>query len=163
MKKQPDFEFQRVLETIRNHFDFLFQRGYEISSVLFTDPHNENWNVILVGDNCLIRIHFRDEKLHLSLCSMQLFSKIGMFDLHELVHWMEEENRIPARRKSLSDETEQFTTTAWLLEKHIDDILILFHKIHLGITFNKAGQLFTDSSPVFLFYENHEAAHVAPA
>lgn len=163
MKRQPDLEFQRLLENIKSHFGFLFQRGYQISSALFTGPHNENWNVILAGDNCLIKIHYREEKLHLSLCSAQLFGQTGMFDLHDLVHWMNHESRLPTRRKSPPDETEQFTTTAWLLEKHIDDILILFQKIHLGIAFDRAGQLSIDNPPVFFFYESNEAAYVAPA
>lgn len=151
MQKQPDLEFQRVLESITGHFDFLFQRGYRITSAMFTDAGNKNWNVVIVGDNCLIDVHYLDEKLRLSLCSMQLFGKTGLFDLHELVHLMSREDSLPARRKSLPDETEQLVITAWLLEKHIDEILILFQKIYMGIAFSKAGQLFNDTSPALFF------------
>lgn len=163
METQPDLEFQRVLENVRSHFAFLFQRGYQISAAMFTDAQNENWNVVLTGDNCLIEIHYRDEKLHLLLCTTQLFGKTGMFDLHELVHLIHRGSKSPRRRKSLPDETEQLITTSLLLEEHIDEILTLFQKIHLGIAFSRAGQLFTDKYPALFFTRNSEAAHVASA
>jgi hypothetical protein len=154
MEKLPDLEFLKILENIRSHFDFLFQRGYRMVSAMFTDPCNENWSVVLATDNCLVKIHYRDKKIHLALSSIQLFGKIGLFDLHELIHLMSvEEQPLYAHRVPLPNVSEQLRKTAWLLEKHMDDILILFQRIHLGISFSRAGQLFKDNSPVFLFHE----------
>jgi len=154
MEKQPDLEFQRVLETIRSHFDFLFQRGYRITSAMFTDPCNKNWNVVLAGDNCLIKIRCCNETVHLALNSIQLFGKIGLFDLHELVDLMSGDGSLlHSHRKTVPDETEQLQKTAWLLQEHIDDLLILFQRIHLGLLFSRTGELFKDNSPVFLFNE----------
>lgn len=163
MEKQPDLEFQRILENIRSHFDFLFQRDYRIVSLIFTDPGNQNWVVVLTSENCLIKIHCRNRKIRLGLSSVQLFSQMGLFDLHELIHLTCKEVVPQTPEKKLPDESEQLRTTAELLEQHMDEILMLFHRIYLGISFNRAGQLFKDNSPVFLFYGNDQVAHVAQA
>lgn len=141
MKEQADIEFQQVLEKIKSHFDFLFQRGYNITSALFTDEQNKHWNVILAGDNCIIKIHNRNRTLHLELCSVKLFNHTGLFDLHELVHLMNHKDDLPPRNVPSFDDTEQFTVAAQILEEHLDEILILFEKIHTGIAFSRAGEL----------------------
>lgn len=162
MEKQPHpLKYQRVLERINRHFGFLFQQGYQVSSVLFTGRSNDNWMVGIDGDNCLIQIHCRDGRIFLALNNIQLFDMVGLFDLHDLVEWMgKDENLRYLPGKKLPNETEQLRKTAHLLEKHMDELLILFQKIHLGMTFKRAGQLFTDQYPVFLFYE--ELAYAAP-
>lgn len=162
MKKlDQHLQFQRVLEHIQEHFGFLFQHGYQVSSALFTDRSNDNWTVLLAGDECMIQVHQRDGRIYLALNTIQLFDAIGLFDLHDLVEWMGDDEYLLHRPgEKLPDETEQLRKTAHLLEKHMDEILILFQKIYLGMTFNRAGQLFTDQFPVFLFDE--EVTYAAP-
>jgi hypothetical protein len=151
MNNQHDPEFQSILETIRNQFDFLFQRGYQISSVIFTDAENKNWLVLLSGENCLIKIHFREQRIFLTISSVQLMNNLGMFDLHELVDLMNLEH-IPLSRHQEHplNLTGQLITTAQLLEKHMENILDLFQRIDLGIAFNKAGELLANNSPALL-------------
>lgn len=152
MENQPDLEFQRILETIRSHFDFLFQRNYHIVSAMFTDQDNLNWAVVLSSENGIIKIQYHNEKIRLGLCSMQLFYQIGLFDLHELVHLTcRNDNLHQDIETNLSNEVEQIRIAAGLLKQHLDEILIIFHRIYLGISFNRAGQLFKDNSPAFLF------------
>lgn len=109
----------------------------------------------------MIQVHQRDGRIYLALNTIQLFDAIGLFDLHDLVEWMGDDEYLLHRPgEKLPDETEQLRKTAHLLEKHMDEILILFQKIYLGMTFNRAGQLFTDQFPVFLFDE--EVTYAAP-
>lgn len=163
-KQDHHLKFQRVLEHIQEHFGFLFQHGYEVSSALFTNRSNDNWMVLLTGDDCLIQVHHRDGRICLALNTIQLFDMIGLFDLHDLVEWMgDDENLLHRHGENLPDETEQLRRTARLLEKHMDDILILFQKIHLGMTISGAGQLITDQFPVLLFYESAKGTYATPA
>lgn len=157
MDKQPDLEFQRVLENVRSHFGFLFNRGYQIASAMFTDENNENWNVMLAGDNCLLKVSYRDGTLHLHLCSLQLLEKTGMFDLHEIVSLIHRKRILSKRRDPAATEAEQLIATAWLLESHLDEILDLFQRIYIGMALSKAGKLSSDNSPTRFFY------HVNPA
>ena len=152
----PDLKFQNILETVKYHFDFLFQRGYRITSALFTDANNENWAVIIAGDRCLVKVHYQGETLHISLCSLQLLGRTGFFDLHELIHWMGRNAGLHQHRNPSPNETEQLSMAARLLEINIEEILLLFQKIHLGIAFNKTGELFKDSTPVFSLYERQD-------
>ena len=164
MEKQPDLEFQRMLENIRCHFGFLFQRGFRIVSAMFTDHRNENWGTLLVRGDCMVKIHRQDGKIQLALNTTRLYDEIGLFDLHDLVEWMgDDENLLHRHGENLPDETEQLRRTARLLEKHMDDILILFQKIHLGMTISGAGQLITDQFPVLLFYESAKGTYATPA
>ena len=152
MENRPEIKLQRVRENIQDHFGFLFDCNYKITSIFFTDTHNKNWNVIIAGANFLIRVHCHDKKLRLALCSLQLFEKTDLFDLYELLYLMnEEDGPLPENEMALLDEEEQIRTAALLLENHLDEISILFQRIDLGISFSKTGALFQDNSPVFLF------------
>ena len=131
MKKQPDLEFQKFLGMIRSHFDFLFQRGYRIVSAMFTDPANQDWNVILAGEDTLIQIRYRNEKVNLALSSEKLFDTVGMLDLYDLVgHIRGEKNLLEASPPLLPDEREQVRKSAQLLENHMEEILTFLQKIH---------------------------------
>lgn len=152
MEKQPDLEFQRMLENIRRHFGFLFQRGFRIVSAMFTDHRNENWGTLLVRGDCMVKIHRQDGKIQLALNTTRLYDEIGLFDLHDLVYLIGEDASAYTSMDTASDETQQFQTTAQVLENYIDEILLILKNVHMDRSFSKTGELSVDNSPVFLFY-----------
>jgi hypothetical protein len=164
MKKRPDLKFQGLLGTAKSQFDFLFQRGYRIVSALFTDPANQNWSIVFAGENNLIQVHCRDQKVSLTLSSEKLFDQFGMFDLYELIDLLQGEERTPAELpRKKPNETEQVIQAARILKQHLEEILTFFQKVHSNISFSIAGELSMDNSPVSFYSGFGKVTYATPA
>jgi hypothetical protein len=164
MKKRPDLKFQGLLGTVKSQFDFLFQRGYRITSAMFTDPANQNWSILFAGENNLIKVHCHDQKVSLTLSSEKLFDTFGMFDLYDLVDLLHgEENALGESHRKKPTETKQVMQTARILEKHLEEILTFLQKVHSNISFSIAGELSNDNSPISFYAGFGKVTYATPA
>ena len=101
----------------------------------------------------MVKIHRQDGKIQLALNTTRLYDEIGLFDLHDLVYLIGEDASAYTSMDTSSDETQQFQTTAQVLENYIDEILLILQNVHMDRSFSKTGELSVDNSPVFLFYK----------
>ncbi len=138
MENKSNIDVCQVLENIRCQFDFLFQRGFRIVSVLFVGARNEQWQILLTEGNYLIQLLGHEERVDLALNNLEWCDDVGLFELHDLMGLMEREGTGPplpeaAPPFALND----LTRMAAFLEKHLDDMLMLIDRIHHVISISK--------------------------
>lgn len=130
MKDQSELKFRKTLEDIRFDFDFLFERGFRIASILFPNPHSDNWQVNLLEGNCFIHLYSDMGIINLTMSILQRSSEIVFFDL-ESVNSNRDFFYIPDEFPR--DEAQQFKKIAAFLEKHFVEILAQAKKDNLPI------------------------------
>src|SRR5215216_3972128 len=86
MERRPDLKLQRILDNVRHHFDFLSRRGFRIVSVIFADPDYENWQIIMLADDCCIKSYSYMGKVKVALRTRQLCKEVGLFELADLIY-----------------------------------------------------------------------------
>jgi hypothetical protein len=160
MESRPDLKFQRILESVQQHFDFLFRRGFCIASVVFVDPNYENWRVTMTTEDYLLRIYGDRGEVNLALNTYELSKDLGLLDLEDLIYLVNgNEIFSNLQEERPLTEPQRLQRLAWLLEKHIDDILAEIEQIFTlppkndlsNTPLNKPGRLSLDDRPGFLF------------
>ena len=81
----PDHKFRWIHEIIDAHFDLLLKRGFCIVSVMFTDQGMDDWQVMMLLDDCFVRLRCKRVMISLSLSTMQLLDQVGFLDLNILL------------------------------------------------------------------------------
>ena len=159
MESNPGLKYQRILESIKRYFDFLFKRGFRIASVIFTDPERENWHVTLTTDEYLIEIYGCAERVHVALSTLQLYEQVGLFELTDLIYLILGDDEVPdLLREHPLNKAQSFQKTARLLERYLDEILMEIDGIssppptndYLRNSDKKSGQLSEDNCPDFV-------------
>jgi len=129
MEDRPDLKFRRIHENVRYHFDFLFNRGFRITSATFAGRGTESWQAIMMAGNRIIRIHSDRGKVDLALSTLQLFDEIGLFDLDSMAqHVGQGKEPSPVPEAERMNEVQQLERVARLLEKYFDDIFAQFER-----------------------------------
>jgi len=124
MENHPDLRFLELLENIEHHFDFLFRRGFHITSVIFVDQDSEDWQVTMETDECIIKIYSYMGRIDLALSIPQLYHAVGLFELGDLICGINEnEDFFAPAQEPLMNEAPSLLRIAQLLETYIDDIL----------------------------------------
>jgi hypothetical protein len=160
MITRPDLKFGWIEETIRDHFDFLFNRGFSLTSTLFTDQGTESWQAVMLLNDCFIRIRCDHGKIDLSLSSSQLYDLAYFFDLNMLAqpfYKRHEPHDIPDTE--WLNEEKQIREIAGLLREQYDDIFKRFKILEsqvqdrskLNSELNENGQLSMDNCPFFIY------------
>ena len=127
MKNAPEHEFRRIQEEIKRHFNFLFERGFRIVSVIFIDPQIEFWEITMLSKDSLIKIYNDDKgEIMLAISTLRLYANVGFFDLHELAYFSGKVKKAPRRdtKNFLKTEEQQFERLSNLLKTHIDDVIV---------------------------------------
>jgi hypothetical protein len=160
MESRPDLKLQRILDNVRHHFDFLSRRGFRIVSVIFADPDYENWQIIMLADDCLIKIYSYMGKVSVALSTRQLYNEVGLFELTDLIYLITgDESLSESSEESPINETQRFEEIAGLLEKYLDEVLREIGEIPIlppsdnpsKTSLNEPGQLSEDNCPGSLF------------
>lgn len=150
MESKSTLNVRNAIANVRRHFDFLFRRGFRIASVLFVDPGNEQWLIVLTAENHLIQFVGHEDRVSLALSSQELYTEFGFIELHELIYLLEREgnsDHIP--QPFPLDEFREFTTMAKLLETHMDDIWLLIDRIYRVVSNSKARAIDLNNCPGF--------------
>lgn len=131
MKDQSDLKFRNTLEDIRLHFNFLFKRGFRIASILFTNQDNENWQITLTANNCLIDIYGEQGMINLALSMMQHHDS-KLFDLEYIAQFVGNGKGFSYKPdKFPTSEAQQLQKIAGFLESHFTEILAQVEKENL--------------------------------
>lgn len=131
MKDTSDLKFRNTLEDIRLHFNFLFRRGFRIASILFTNQNNENWQVTLTANNCLIDIYGEQGVINLALSIMQHHDS-KFFDLEYIAQFVGNGKGFSYKPDGFPvSEAQQFQKIARFLENHFVAILAQVEKENL--------------------------------
>jgi len=132
MEIRPDRKLRRIHEHIRFYFDFLFRRGFQIASVLFIDQNNESWQVILMAQECLVKIYSDKGTITLTLGTQQSQHEINLLDLVDLIqHANGGEDFFYLADESQTSEMQRLKQTACLLENYIHGFLIQIKRHNL--------------------------------
>jgi hypothetical protein len=133
MKDQSDLKFRNTLEDIRLHFNFLFRRGFRIASILFTNQDNENWQVTLTANNCLIDIYGEQGVINIALSIMQHHDS-KLFDLEYLAQFIGNGREFSYKPDKFPvSEAQQFQKIARFLENHFTELLAQVEKENLPV------------------------------
>ena len=150
MESKSTLNVRNAIANVKSHFDFLFRRGFRIASVLFVDPGNEEWLVVLSGGNYLIQLVGHEDRVSLALSSQELCTEFGFIELHELIYLLEREGNSSHISMPLpTDEFREFTTMAELLETYMDDIWLLIDRIYRVVSKSKARAIDLNNCPGF--------------
>jgi len=152
MESKSTLNVRNAIANVKRHFDFLFRRGFRIASVLFVDPGNEQWLIVLTAENHLIQFVGHEDTVSLALSSQELYTEFGFIELHELIYLLEREGKgnsghIP--QPFPLDEFREFTIMAKLLETHMDDIWLLIDRIYRVVSNSKARAIDLNNCPGF--------------
>ena len=148
MESKSTLNVRNAIANVRRHFDFLFRRGFRIASVLFVDPGNEQWLIVLTAENHLIQFVGHEDTVSLALSSQELYTEFGFIELHELIYLLEREGNSPRRPMPPPvDEFREFTIMAKLLETHMDDIWLLIDRIYRVVSNSKARAIDLNNCP----------------
>lgn len=130
MEIQPDLRFLRLVENISHHFGFLFERGFQLVSILFVDDQYEDWQVTIATDDCAIKIYSYMGKVDLVLSIPQLYHVIGLLKLSDLVDGIiQDEDFSSSAQDHPCNEAAGLLSIAQVLEKHIDTVLEKIRKM----------------------------------
>ena len=123
----PDRKFRWIHETVIVHFDFLFQQGFQVISVLFTDRGVEDWQVMMLLNDCFIRLYCDSGKVNLGISTTQLFDQVGFLDLSTLFQCtFDYDPTYDMTELKKKNEGQQIEEIALLFEKHFGDIFAKF-------------------------------------
>jgi len=148
MESKSTLNVRNAIANVRRHFDFLFRRGFRIASVLFVDPGNEQWLIVLTAENHLIQFVGHEDTVSLALSSQELYTEFGFIELHELIYLLEREgNSYHIPQPFPLDEFREFTIMAKLLETHMDDIWLLIDRIYRVVSNSKARAIDLNNCP----------------
>jgi len=150
MESKSTLNFGNAIANVKRHFDFLFRRGFRIASVLFVDPGNEQWLIVLTAENHLIQFVGHEDTVSLALSSQELYTEFGFIELHDLIYLLEREGKssyIP--KPAPVDEFREFTIMAELLETHLDDIWLLMDRIYRVVSKSKVRAIDLNNCPDF--------------
>ena len=136
----------QILERINRDFDFLFRRGFRITSILFAGQRDEQWQILLTEGNYLVQFHGCEDRIDLSLSSPALQDEVGYLELSDLIDLVENEGA----GSSTPDAFHDSGRMAGLLRKHIDEILILMDRMQHVISMIKARTVVQINCPGFL-------------
>jgi len=132
MTNRPDQKLRRIHEHIRFYFDFLYRRGFQIVSAMFIDQNNESWQVILLAQECLVKIYSNKGDITLTVSTLQSESEINLRDLVNVLHQANGGNDFFYRiDESHASEMQRLKRSAGLLENYIDGILIQIQRNNL--------------------------------
>ena len=148
MESKSTLNVRNAIANVKRHFDFLFRRGFRIASVLFVDPGNEQWLIVLTAKNHLIQFVGHEDRVSLALSSQELYTEFGFIELHELIYLLEREgNSYHIPQPFPLDEFREFTIMAKLLETHMDDIWLLIDRIYRVVSNSKARAIDLNNCP----------------
>ena len=161
MTTHPDQKFYWIRETIGMHFNFLLQQGFHVISVMFTDHGIENWQVMLLQDDCFVRLRCDQGRVSLGLSTMMFVNQVGFFDLETLLQFASELDKpynLPEVKHD--NEGQQIEKIAQVFEEFSDDIFIKFEELNTFILNrvwiiskpNANGRLSMDNRPLFTTY-----------
>ncbi len=140
----------QILERIEMHFDFLFRRGFRVTSALFVGARDEQWQIRLTAGHYLIQLQGHEERVSLALNNLELWDEASFLGLHELISLIEQQgNSSLLFDTPLLQGSDDFTTIAGLLEEHVDKILVLMDTIHHKGSFDKARASDLNTCPGF--------------
>lgn len=154
----PDQKFCWIQATVNMHFNFLLQQGFQVVSVMFTDHGVEDWQVMMLFDDCFVRLRCDSGKVSLGLSKTQFFDQIGFFDLDTLLQFTfdcDHPQDAPEIRQK--NEGQQIEEIASLFGKYYGDIFtkfdvlsdLLFDRVWI-ISKPKSGRLYLDNRPLTL-------------
>lgn len=137
MESKSLLNARTTIAEIRSHFDFVFQRGFKMTSVLFLDQENEKWQVMLTTGEYLIRLQGYRESVSMAFSSAELYPDFGCIELHDLIWLSEQEGNASHMSEAPPSATsDTFAGIAPWLEVHIDDVCTLLEKIRLMVSKN---------------------------
>ncbi len=156
MTTRPDLKFRWICEIVDTHFKFLFQQGFCVVSVMFTDRSEEDWQVMLLMDDYFIRLRCDQGRISLGLSTLQLCGQVGFFDLNTVFRFTfgyDGLHDIPGT--GWENEEQQIEEIARLFGKHSREIFKGFDVLGTRILDrvwiiskpNQNGQLPMDSYP----------------
>lgn len=129
MEVSPDLKFLEIHNNIKQHFNFLFGRGFHIVSAIFVDNRTGNWQVLMEAGTSLINIYCRQGKIQLALSALHLYDDLGFLDLYGMVQLVESECKdLHVPEEHPMDERQQFEKLASQLKRHIDGIFTFLEK-----------------------------------
>ena len=124
----PDHKFHWIRDTVNTHFDFLLQQGYRIISMVFTTHTMDDWQVMLLSNDCFVRVRCDHGRVSLGLSTVQLLhNQVGFFDLVTLIEFAVERE---APQKSFymegENEGQQIREIARLFDRYSNDVFQQF-------------------------------------
>jgi hypothetical protein len=132
MTIRTDLKFRWICNAVKTHFDFLFQRGFRIVSVMFTDQGNEDWQVMMSQDDDIVVLRCVCGRISLGLSTAQLYDRVGFLGLGVFIR-----GAIPIPESHTTsdagwDHAEgQIEEIALLFGKHFNNVFLRFHQFSI--------------------------------
>ena len=127
MENRPDLIFLNIHKSIKENFDFLFERGFRITGAMFTGKGTENWVVTMLVDDWFIRVHSSRGRVTLGLTTLQLVNEIGFLDLGTMLQFIgEEDDKLYITKAETMNEQQQLKSIAQLFKRYFNELIIQF-------------------------------------
>jgi len=161
MENNPDLKFISIHKAIREHFDFLFNRGFRITAVVFTDEGSESWVVTMLNGDWFIKLYCNQGYVNLAFTNLQVVDETGFLDLDDALEFMGNGNHgFYTDGTKYPNEHEQVKTIAHLFKRNFNELITQFDNLKPVIlkqeatspTYSENGRLSMDDLP-FLFPE----------
>ena len=126
MNNKPEYKLRELQENVKYYFKFLLERGFRIISIIFVDKAMEHWAIIMVNNECLIKIYNHQEEVMLAISTLELYNEMGFFDLEELAYLASNgEPPSTGYQTGMMEEDRQFERLGALLKEYLDKIVFL--------------------------------------
>jgi len=127
MENNPDLRFLDIHKDIREHFDFLFKRGFRITAAVFIDNSTENWVVTMLDDDWFVKIHCEQGHINLGVTNLKVIDEAGFLDLNATLALIGKgDDEIYNVKTKLMNEHEQVKNIAHLFKRHFNELITQF-------------------------------------
>jgi len=117
-----DFKLQRIKNSIRKHFKFLFELGFRFHSAKYQKEHMGYWEVILQSKDLFVQVYNDRGEIMLSIGHAQSKDDVW-YGLSVLVYFITKgEHFIGSYDGDLIDKDKQLQRLSNILSKYLDDI-----------------------------------------
>jgi hypothetical protein len=118
----PKVQSKIARDTIKKYFGFLFEKGFEIEPTPFIPGPNGAWSMVLISENCKIRvIQDRGDVFCEVKPAWQKSEKYQ--DIPEIITTVRQNLETHYPSKKLRNSSQRFEYYGKLLEKHFDEII----------------------------------------
>lgn len=156
MENTPDLKFLSIHKDIREHFGFLFKRGFRITAAVFIDHSAESWVVTLLNDDWFIKLYCEQGQVNLGFTNQQAVDDVGFLDLNDALEFMGKGvDEYYGTETKYMNEQDQVKTIAHLFRRYFNELITQFDDLNptilgkavTGSKHSKNGRLFMDNRP----------------
>jgi len=157
MENNPGQKFVDIHKAIREHFNFLFKRGFRITAVVFTDESSESWVVTMLNGDWFVKLYCDQGYVNLAFTNLQVVDEVGFQDLNDALEIMGNGNYdfYSAGTKHLNEQ-DQVKAIAHLFKRNFNELITQFDDLNPVIleqevtssTYSESGRLSMDNLPL---------------